>query len=536
MNKLFSALLLSAGLVVATSCSDDVQVPVSQDAEMTTLSVKIPGELGTRAFGDGTQALNLYYAIYTQGENPTLIYSNFASATDEQRTPAVTFTNTDGTLTATVSVKLAINETYDTYFWAESYTDGAAECPFTFAPDAKTLTVDYAKMDVNNETPDAFYAYKAMTVSATGNQSVVLYRPFAQVNWGTADYDEAMKLGMDEITNTTSYLYSVPNVLNMTDGSTSGSKFVYGSAYAPIPGDDEVFPVEGEYKYLAMAYVLAPKAESQLVTATLRKNNTSTAVRSIQNVPIRANYRTNLYGNLLTKDQDINVTIDPIFDSAFQNPIDLPKWTGEVDTEIPVATETIDGKNVNVYSVSTPEQLAGFAESVKNGNKYAGAVVRLEADINLNGVNWDAVNNFSGTFDGNGHTIYNLSVDHTGNSAGMFGSCVSAKFNNITIDGASVTSTGKWNGVLLGYSYSSITNCVVKNAVLNIPNEGGIICGFQAKDSGGFITDCKAINCVINAGSTWDVGQIAGSVRKGAVVNCTAENVTGVTKLVGREL
>lgn len=427
--------------------------------------------------------------------------------------------------------------------WAQSYTDGEADSPYVFDSENKTITVDYSKMALNSEAPDAFYAVQKISVTSSNTPvSIKLYRPFAQVNVGTDDLEEAKKLGIEGVTKSKLAVNGMPNVLNMIDGTTSGSvnAYNYAVAQAAAPNiEEEAFPVEG-YDYIAMVYVLAPKSQNILAKSmTLTINDKTSSILSLTNVPVQGNFRTNIYGSLLTKQKEFNVEIVPQFNGTYQGPQDpaISKWNGtDASTEFETVTEEIDGKQKTVVKINSAADLAGFAASVKAGNKYANQVIRLEADINLDGKLWESVSNFSGTFDGNGHTIYNLYVDHEGNSAGMFGSCVSATFKNITIDGAYVKGTGKWNGVLLGYSYSTMEGIVVKNATLEIPKEGGIICGFQASDSSGFIKNCQAIDCTIIAASTWDVGQIAGSVRKGAVVDCEAINVTGSTKLVGREI
>jgi len=538
MNK---TLLLSAAALAMfgfASCTNENYEPsLAGSGEEVNLSIELPGNLGTRAFGDGTEALNLYYAVYKENSTEPL-YSNFSSEPEATRQSAVTFTD----LKATVTLKLAVNQTYSVVMWAESYTDGADDCPYVFDAKAKTITVDYNKMGVNSEVSDAFYAVQTFKCKTDGTPvSIKLYRPFAQINVGTNDMEEAVKLGFPGLSKSKVQVDGVPNVLNMSDGTTSGSAtaYSYSVAQAAVPGDDEVFPVGGN-DYISMVYVLAPKGQkmlsSKLTIYFTDANNKSTNLPALTNVPMQANYRTNIFGSLLLKNTSMNVEIVPAFGGAFQETLDenVSKWDGAtVDKNLP--NSDAEGEE-NVLLINSAEQLAGFAQNVAEGKNYSGKTIRLMADINLAGHDWTPVNGFSGTFDGNGHTIYNLHVDHVGNSTGMFGNCISANFNNITIDGAYVKSTGKWNGVLLGYSYSSVTKCVVKNATLEIPNEGGIICGFQASDSSGFITGCKAIDCTIIARSSWDVGQIAGSVRTGSVVDCEAVNVTGATKLVGREI
>ena len=52
---------------------------------------------------------------------------------------------------------------------------------------------------------------------------------------------------------------------------------------------------------------------------------------------------------------------------------------------------------------------------------------RLEADLNLSGQNWNPIE-LEGNFDGNGHTISNLSIDSDQDYVGLF-SVVDSIFN-----------------------------------------------------------------------------------------------------------
>lgn len=78
-------------------------------------------------------------------------------------------------------------------------------------------------------------------------------------------------------------------------------------------------------------------------------------------------------------------------------------WDG---TTITTEIEQIDG----VYQIGTGAELAGFASIVNNGNVAINAV--LTSDIDLGNHNWTPIstkaNVYSGTFDGNGHSIKNL--------------------------------------------------------------------------------------------------------------------------------
>lgn len=55
------------------------------------------------------------------------------------------------------------------------------------------------------------------------------------------------------------------------------------------------------------------------------------------------------------------------------------------------------------YTLNTAAEMVWFQKYVSNGHPDAKAV--LGADINLTGTQWSAIRDFTGTFDGAGHTV-----------------------------------------------------------------------------------------------------------------------------------
>ncbi len=104
--------------------------------------------------------------------------------------------------------------------------------------------------------------------------------------------------------------------------------------------------------------------------------------------------------------------------------------------------------------IHTAEELAALAKSVNNGNTYAGKTVRLMSDLDLDNREWTPIGHavitdnkydwansphFAGTFDGQGHTIYNLKIDAPEtNLQGLFGYGKLKELKNVTIHNANV--------------------------------------------------------------------------------------------------
>ena len=81
-----------------------------------------------------------------------------------------------------------------------------------------------------------------------------------------------------------------------------------------------------------------------------------------------------------------------------------------------------------VVRISDAEGLKGFSDNVNNGGtSYSGITVYLDADIDLSGVEFEPIgiddksNHFNGTFDGQGHVIYNLKMNSSSAYIGLFG-------------------------------------------------------------------------------------------------------------------
>ncbi|MDR2633276.1 MAG: hypothetical protein LBC51_06590 [Treponema sp.] len=236
------------------------------------------------------------------------------------------------------------------------------------------------------------------------------------------------------------------------------------------------------------------------------------------------------------------------------------------------------GGGSNLIRISTAAQFNAIR------NRLDGHYV-LEADIDLSGyTNWEPIGQFealseaesetpnpakvfSGTFDGNGHTISNITINQpqlyvgvglfgvnfgsirnltvknvdvtgyylAGGVVGMQGGTL----ENITLNGTNTIRGSQGIGGIVGVNFGAISNCAARANIVvsNDPayplqspyngNSGGILLGGM---EGGSIA-----NCIVNGGSVtaasvadcWGLGGLAGNVYNGpSVINCRAENIT----------
>lgn len=357
MKKFF--LYGAMGLTLAvTSCSNDIEAPSTAIGDgNVTIQLSLPGGLATRAFGEGTSATQLTYAIYD-------------SETKELVTTAdnVTFQN----LQATVSVNLVNGKTYDFLFWAQ---DPNATC-YAFDPESQEVSVSYDNADGNDDSRDAFFgSIKSVAIAGSRSLSATLKRPFAQINLGTDDMNtDAFKAAYpDVVTKLTTTTYSG---FNLMDGEVTGDAAEVTFTSAGVPSaTDGIFPVSG-YDYVSMNYILAP-TDKELINVSYDLLNGDTKVNSIAlaDVPVQRNYRTNIYGSVFTAVTDLKVVIDPVFDEPAHEYLIVSTTKGFIDA-------VQDGQDVMVEEGATID-LADASEEDRTLDKPVTIYVPASSQINI---------------------------------------------------------------------------------------------------------------------------------------------------------
>lgn len=313
-TKLFSMFAVAA-MLLTTSCSnDETNELISGEPVTTSFKVQLPNSIGTRpnkgakkAFADGMTATVLKYMVFDENNKRVTTIPTGEQAIN---------------LSTNVQLSLITGKKYKIVFWAAN-----AAAPYNIDETGK-VTVNYEGMKTNDESLDAFCRCYEYTAGAEVENPVKLYRPFAQLNVGTKDMDKAVKAGFKKADAKTKVVVSgIANALNLLTGEVSGETEVTCNLNAIPTG--ETFPKEG-YEYLSMDYLLVGKETKSVVDVKWTvTDGTFNSERTFTNVPLQGNYRTNIFGNLLTSPTDFNVEIDPAFN--------------EPDYDVPVpATEVKD--------------------------------------------------------------------------------------------------------------------------------------------------------------------------------------------------
>lgn len=275
--------------------SDEVTVTFSVTPEQAF------GE--TRAMsGQGTQVNRLVCAVYDIKGN---LLPEFGDADNGQI--VMDFSPTEG---VRLPLRLVRGQEYKVVFWAS-----CSDCKAYDTSDLSRVTIDYTRMQCNDDKCDAFYKAEAFTVTSAPSmeRTVRLRRPFAQINVGIPESDyQALADNWIEIKSSKITLGPVANIINAVNNSVSTDNTIEKIEFSEAPVPDGNFTVqtvtdgettEKEYKYLAMCYLLVAdkndgtstySSELKELTVTLHYDSGS-KVFTLENVPVERNWSTNIF-------------------------------------------------------------------------------------------------------------------------------------------------------------------------------------------------------------------------------------------------
>lgn len=304
MKLLFNLAIVVALLCGVTSCAKS-ELEIPQQRIAVEFSAQLV-DIQTRAenLGKGKCISALYYNIYDAGSNTLLESLSGKSAR-----------LADGTFK--FSAEMLKGMKYDIVLWAQDSTSTA------YTLNGNVVTVNYRNADntgaanANDDSRDAFYKFvnDFDPTSPTAVKRFALVRPFAQLNAAASNMDIAAAQS-NGITITSSTIKTkCYTTFNITTGDVDNltNEEIEFTATATPDASGEVL-IDG-YNYLSMNYLLAPADGSTTnVTFIFNTNKSNLVLRnSFYNIPIKANYRTNLLGTLLSKSTEFNVSIDNIW-------------------------------------------------------------------------------------------------------------------------------------------------------------------------------------------------------------------------------
>ena len=192
------------------------------------------------------------------------------------------------------------------------------------------------------------------------------------------------------------------------------------------------------------------------------------------------------------------------------------------------------------YSISDLNELENLRVLVNSGVDTTGAIFVLGADIDLSSIaNWTPIgtedNQFKGEFDGNGNTIFNLTINGSNlNYRGLFGvSSENSSIKDLRLNNAKITARMAV-GAIVSKSYGNISNVIVDNAYINA---NGYVGGITGRCYGSISNSYAIINIVgqdqIGGITAETYGLIKNSYSLGEIV-CTDKNISIAGGLTAR--
>ncbi len=241
-----------------------------------------------------------------------------------------------------------------------------------------------------------------------------------------------------------------------------------------------------------------------------------------------------------------NDSFDDQYDKDAEYPEIADIWDGTVDTSWYNDTDS-------EFTLTTAEQLAGLALLAGTTDQFEGKTINLTADVDLAGQSFAPIGTtgtrddrnrlitepFKGTFDGNGHTISNISQSgwdfgyewQQYGSLGLFSQLEGATVKNVVLDGFDCQVEG---GDIAFVAGSATGDCVfenieIKNGTIGTYNNGiGSIIGWSGE--GSYTFKDIAIGEDVVLGGLWgsfdsSIGGVVGQGEPGATYNFENVNV-----------
>lgn len=336
MKKVFLFASIIATLMLS-SCQQD-ELPVDKMDSNVVFTVDLPGMNMTKGtidsgatIADGTNVNYLHYAIYMTkvGTEHSVVGDNTSPLF--QGVVGLDFDQVNRKRSATIDFNLVKNQDYTIIFWAQVSSDQSGMNAHYDLSDLRIVSMTAgavvdADANANDESRAAFYAKYEFNTADQKKHEVTLTRPFSQLNLLTTP--QSLVLSQPGQT-TGSYVIDIKQSMMTVKGvatkfdtregmAVESSTGTYKFALADTPeeqGQKTLRVGSDDYHYVSMNYFFVPfnevtdvEVDYSIVTAL-----GSRIENDVINVPIRKNHRTNLIGNLLTKETTFEIVVDSTF-------------------------------------------------------------------------------------------------------------------------------------------------------------------------------------------------------------------------------
>ncbi len=343
---------LGAVALLLTSCQkDDLATSSGAAGDMLNISVALADVSGsaTRAiadYGSGSSANRCILEIYDVDGD---LYKRMIEPVVEN----------GGMYGADFSVRLVTTgKDYTFVAWADHIEGSDLEQDYYYntANGLKSITFNDSMSvttDFDIDYKDAFFASIVETFGeAKENFAMTLTRPFGQVNVFTKITDIDLAKYQPKSVKVEYAASKFYTGFNAESGVLSGENSAYSYERETI---ETVVDANG-YIHLTTDYIFAPGDGEEVIDfdMTFYSDDACTDLITkntmLDNIPVKRNYRTNVYGELLTEDCYIAVSLDPVLND-FEHNVSIGDYFYADGTIYPTyySSKTLKGK---VYSVT----------------------------------------------------------------------------------------------------------------------------------------------------------------------------------------
>ena len=313
MKKLMLFASALAGLFLAASCQQENLEPVRSNT--VTITVEAPGAINTKAIADGTNVNEVHYAVYKTNSGEDYSIDDSGAIDGPLAQGVVEMINNR----ASIDFDLLRDQNFTVIFWAQV----AGADHYTLG-DLRTITIDNAVVDGNDETRAAFFARYDFSTYEHQDHTVTLRRPFAQLNLLTT----LESLTPVQQGQTTGYTIDVQTsevkviglgrAFNTLTGvaPAADETLLYEMAATPAKQGQATLTVGAkDYHYVSMNYLFVPEEEKLVNIEYSIVTDKGSIEHEIVAVPVKENYRTNIIGNLFTKETKFEIIVDAEFET-----------------------------------------------------------------------------------------------------------------------------------------------------------------------------------------------------------------------------
>lgn len=303
INIALSLLALAATVASCSDSNDELPMMEPQSEISASFRLSMPNEIGTRADGDvENSTFMLEWTIFDVTDGNPKIFSSGSQPLESLADDP------------TVELQLIKEMQYKITFCAYD----SRHRSFAHYEDGKII-VDYSAAgsiqlgdDLFTGASDTFKATRDLYV-----KEVKLTRPFAQLNWGSSDLDAV---------TVAPYLDGTFAAVTVENGLYQTLDLLTGEYSDPVEGAVTFHNFDcGEQKeksqgismfgegYLLLASNLLLVGSEASVNCKMTFTGNVEAVATVSNAPMKRNYRTNIYGSLISDPRSLILSIDESF-------------------------------------------------------------------------------------------------------------------------------------------------------------------------------------------------------------------------------